>query len=87
MLLLANVAVTVGVISVLVIIVAACTFFLLGLNVGLLRDANGLIAGVKELFLEENDNRDFFFFNFSSPSSSSSLSAELFDDKSSDNDD
>lgn len=73
----AKVAVIVGVISVLVIVVAACAPLRFGLKVGLFLEANGLITGVKVLFLDENVNRDFFLeFCPSSPSSpSSSLSS------------
>lgn len=72
----AKVAVIVGVISVLVIVVAACAPLRLGLKVGLFLDANGLIIGVKVLFLVENVNRDFFFeISPSSPSSTSSSSS------------
>lgn len=56
----ANVAVIVGVMSVLVIVVAPCAPLRFGLNVGRFLDANGMITGVNDFFLEENVNLDFF---------------------------
>jgi hypothetical protein len=48
----AGVAVTVGVNEVLVIVVAGSPVFFLGRNVGLGREAKGLMLGVKVFFLE-----------------------------------
>lgn len=56
----AKVAVIVGVISVRVMVVAACAPLRFGLKVGRFLEANGLITGVKVLFLVEKVNRDFF---------------------------
>lgn len=56
----AGIAVTVGVKSLRVIVVAlpALLPFLLGANVGLARDANGRITGVNVLFLDWNVSLD-----------------------------
>lgn len=73
----AGTAVTVGVKSLLVIVVALLgpPFFLLGANVGRGLDANGLITGVNVRFLDWKVKRDFVRPPSSSSSSTSSFSS------------
>lgn len=74
----ANVAVIVGVMSVLVMVVAPCAPLRFGLKVGLFLEANGLMAGVNDLFLVEKVNLDFFLELCPSLPSSSSSSSSSF---------